>query len=303
METKRVMKKSIRNILIISIISLILIIAGIIMIIYYTSSSYKLTKLGYSKDQAKEIINLNKQDTVLKLNYVDKIVDILKDKYYMDKNLDNYISFYTLHTEKSISDIVAMVNVHADNEFYSTTFDADLSKGNSLLVNKFYKVNNDFVPETLVDVSNWYSYAGNKITEETYNQYKLMFNAAKKENLTIIINDSYRTFENQKESWDKFGDDYAARAGHSEHHTGLAVDVVSPSSNGDTFEQTKEYAWLQEHAHEYGFILRYPKDKEYITGYAYESWHYRYLGVDLATKVYNSGLTYDEYYAYYLEGK
>ena len=69
----------------------------------------------------------------------------------------------------------------------------------------------------------------------------------------------------------------------------------------DNFEQTEEFNWLQEHAHEYGFILRYPKDKEHITGYKYESWHYRYVGIETATKIHELGITFDEYYAYFLE--
>ena len=68
-----------------------------------------------------------------------------------------------------------------------------------------------------------------------------------------------------------------------------------------TFDNTSERVWLRENAYKYGFILRYPKDKKNITGYNYESWHYRYLGKELAEKVHESNLTYDEYYAYYME--
>ena len=67
------------------------------------------------------------------------------------------------------------------------------------------------------------------------------------------------------------------------------------------FDKTNEFAWLNKNAYKYGFILRYPKDKENITGYIYEPWHYRYLGITLAKKVYESGLTYDEYYLKYIK--
>ena len=102
---------------------------------------------------------------------------------------------------------------------------------------------------------------------------------------------------------DMSNDDYASRPGFSEHQTGLALDIVTDNIIGNEFENTDEFKWLQENAHLYGFILRYPKDKEYITGYNYESWHYRYVGKELATKIKESGLTYDEYYAYYCEYK
>ena len=91
-------------------------------------------------------------------------------------------------------------------------------------------------------------------------------------------------------------DTYSARAGYSEHQLGLAVDIV----NGKweyLSEKDKEYNWLINNSYKYGYILRYPRGSEYITGYVFEDWHFRYLGTDLATKVYNSNLTYDEYIA------
>ena len=69
----------------------------------------------------------------------------------------------------------------------------------------------------------------------------------------------------------------------------------------DDFEETKEYKWLIKNAYKYGFILRYPKDKEDITGYNYESWHYRYVGVEAAKIIHEENITFDEYYAYYVE--
>ena len=87
-------------------------------------------------------------------------------------------------------------------------------------------------------------------------------------------------------------DTYSARAGHSEHQTGLAFDV---GKIDDNYGNTKEGVWLKNNAHIYGFIIRYPKGKEHITGYKYEPWHIRYLGVDIATKVYNKGVTLEEY--------
>lgn len=299
---KRVLKQSVKKRLWISSIIVVVLIIVAVLIKYFTGNMYKLTKLGYDKATAKEIISLNKSNRVLKLEYNEAMLDILKGTYYIDDNLEDYLTYYNENKNKNkdINDIIAIVNVHANNKFYDVTYETDTSKGYSMLVNKFYMLNNEYNPE-LVSVSNWYCYGTQKLEKETYDQFVKMFNAAKKEELTLIINDSYRTYEEQEKSHKRYGDDYAARAGSSEHQTGMALDIVSPSSNGETFENTAEYEWLQKHAHEYGFILRYPKNKDYITGYAYESWHYRYLGVDLATKVYNSGLTYDEYYAYYLD--
>ncbi len=115
----------------------------------------------------------------------------------------------------------------------------------------------------------------------------------------------YRTYEyqyslywrhykegNSKEAYMKSRDKDTARAGHSEHSLGLAVDVISLNNN---LQDTPVYKWYSQNAHKYGFIVRYPKGSEPITGYIYEPWHLRYLGVDLATKVFESGLAYDEY--------
>ena len=89
---------------------------------------------------------------------------------------------------------------------------------------------------------------------------------------------------------------YSARAGYSEHQLGLAVDILNGRWSYLS-ETDKEYEWLINNSYKYGYILRYPRDKEYVTGYVFEDWHFRYLGVELATKVYESNLTYDEYVA------
>ena len=135
-----------------------------------------------------------------------------------------------------------------------------------------------------------------------------MFNAAKESNLKIVISSGYRSYNEQKETYDSYVERYgakkadtlAARPGYSEHETGLALDITTGGATKDTFDTTDEFKWLQENSYKFGFILRYPKGKEKITGFDYEPWHYRYVGLDLAEKIYKEGITFDEYYAYYL---
>lgn len=124
--------------------------------------------------------------------------------------------------------------------------------------------------------------------------------AAASEGLNLYIASGYRSYDYQAGLYQRYvnrdgqaaADTYSARPGHSEHQTGLALDLNSIS---DSFANTSEGQWVAAHCQEYGFILRYPADKEEITGYKYEPWHLRYLGVEQATAVAESGLCLEEY--------
>ncbi len=125
--------------------------------------------------------------------------------------------------------------------------------------------------------------------------------AASRDGRSIAIVSGFRSYDYQDGLYKRYcngygkaeADRFSARAGHSEHQTGLAADINNAS---DAFTNTPEAKWLAENCWKYGFILRYPKGKESVTGYMYESWHVRYLGKDLAKKVYDSGLTLEEYF-------
>ncbi len=127
-----------------------------------------------------------------------------------------------------------------------------------------------------------------------------MFDAAKKDGLKLFVKSGFRSYETQKRIYNNYvsrdgvaeADRYSARPGHSEHQTGLGFDINKIDSS---FEGTPEAIWLAANCHKYGFIIRYPAGKESITGYMYEPWHIRYLGVEIATNVYNSGLCLEEY--------
>lgn len=116
--------------------------------------------------------------------------------------------------------------------------------------------------------------------------------------LTIIS--SFRSFSYQQKLFNDYANlhgiteanRFSAKAGESEHQTGLAFDITSLNQN---YANTLEGIWLKNNCHKYGFIIRYPENKEAITGYMYEPWHIRYVGIDLATKIYNSGKTLEEY--------
>jgi len=144
------------------------------------------------------------------------------------------------------------------------------------------------------------SYAPGGLTDECYSAFQRMKSAAAEDGISLRIVSGYRSYSTQYAIyWRYVGNDgmeeadtYSARPGHSEHQSGLAMDLNSLSGR---FADTAEGKWLAAHCHEYGFIIRYPRGKQEITGYIYEPWHVRYLGVDVATSVYESGLCLEEY--------
>ena len=179
----------------------------------------------------------------------------------------------------------------------------------NVLVNKYRKLPDTYAPE-LVELPKELCVPGTAkqyMRKEAKEAFERMHYDAKKLGLNITAYGTYRSIKTQHDIWNRKVnsgrsiedvDRLNARGGHSEHNTGLAVDVII---NDYEVEKTKEFEWYKDHAHEYGFIIRYPKGQEGITGYLYEPWHLRYLGVDLATKVYNSGLTYEAYYVMEIE--
>ena len=146
-----------------------------------------------------------------------------------------------------------------------------------------------------------------KLREEAASAFKKLTEAGIKDNVIFYPFSAYRSYNTQNGLYtnyknrdgEKEADTYSARPGFSEHQLGLAVDVRS--SNLTSNLTTEDYKWMLDNSYKYGFIIRYPKGKQHITQFIEEPWHIRYLGVELATKVHDSGLTYDEYYDLYIE--
>lgn len=282
---------------------------------YRNNNEFKLKQIGYNETEIKDITKLKDDQikAILKKKYNRLNIKFIRQKYFITNNLDRYIKYYNNHKDDKISHIVSIVNVCADEDYYDkdTVKKTDISKKELMLVNKFNYLDENYAPDDIVKVSMQFAYGDNEIKKEVYEKFRSMYNDAKKEGLYLIITSSYRDYNFQKELWDSYanqkGDEWAdsvsARAGYSEHQTGYTLDIVTYKANMSSFEKTDEFKWLQDNAYKYGFILRYPKDKEDITGYSYESWHYRYVGKDVATKIKKLGITFDEYYAYFIEGK
>lgn len=253
----------------------------------------------------KETIYLVNHEFDDQIAYDETTISLMHEPYYIHEYLNRYQSYMSKNQE--ISQVIANVNANLDYEFYTQDNEVDLSKNYLILVNKYYRLNENYAPDNLVTIESKYGISA-KLEATVYQQYVKMWQDASKEGLYLYINSPYRSYATQKSLYNNYvsrdgkkaADTYSARPGYSEHQTGLAFDVTSKTTNFDTFEQSKEFKWMQENAYKYGFILRYPKGKEYMTGYIYEPWHYRYVGEEVASKIKETGLTFEEYYAYYV---
>lgn len=279
----------------------------------------KLLDLGYkNKDINTFYEKVPKSIDVITSNKYDKnIINYISLNYFKEENLDRYIKYDFIDTNSvydttilkekyNYEDTVTFVNAYLDKDYYSN--DIPLSKDEAskldVIVNKYYKLDKDYEPEDLTVINSKFASGTQKLRKEAAGKFEEMASDMLKENLKIYAGSTYRSYSYQEGLYNRYvkkdgfkeAETYSARAGYSEHQLGLAVDIVNGKWNYLS-EGDKEYTWLINNSYKYGFILRYPHESEYITGYVFEDWHFRYLGIDLATKVHESKLTYDEYIA------
>lgn len=279
----------------------------------------KLLDLGYkNKDINTFYEKVPKSIDVITSNKYDKnIINYISLDYFKEENLDRYIKYDFIDTKSvydttilkekyNYEDTVTFVNAYLDKDYY--TNDIPLSKEEAskldVIVNKYYKLDKDYEPEDLTIINSKFASGTQKLRKEAADKFEKMASDMLKENLKIYAGSTYRSYSYQEGLYNRYvkkdgfkeAETYSARAGYSEHQLGLAVDIVNGKWNYLS-EGDKEYTWLINNSYKYGFILRYPHESEYITGYVFEDWHFRYLGIDLATKVHESKLTYDEYIA------
>lgn len=276
---------------------------------------------GFKEDKAKDyfelLVKYDSIDGIIKYvnTYSNKFkinetsLNFINEKYFIEDYMERYLEYYKNNSNLSYSEIVTRINSNLDYTFYEDSKEADLSKGMYTLVNKYYYLDQSYQGEDIVSATAEYTAGNGKLNRLAYENFVKMADAAREEGLTIKITTGYRDYYFQRTLYNNYvrqdgvslADTYSARPGYSEHQLGYSADLT----NGDNvefgeFQYTKEYEWLQNNAYKYGFIMRYPEDKEYITGYMYESWHYRYVGLDIAKYIYESNITYEEYYAYFL---
>lgn len=283
---------------------------------YKQTNEYKLLEKGYSLEDTKTIfakLSETEQQKLINNDKDDKIINLLEQKYFLEKNLEDYQEYIRKNNEDDYAKVISIVNVHANHKWYQLDLNTQEDLGMLMNVNKFYTLSETYVPENLRNIELSYAYGEegeNKLIDYAYDKFLELWQAANEQGFYLMVTSSYRDYKSQKEIYDyrvstqgeRKADETAARPGHSEHQTGLVIDMTSKTEPlADSFSNSEAYKWLKENAYKYGFIERYPEGKTYLTGYNPESWHWRYVGEEAAKLIHDEDITFDEYYAFYIE--
>lgn len=235
---------------------------------------------GYSEEEMIKIY--------ANVNYYDMVALCVFDKL---TNLDEFISDAKAHP--ATKEGYSYKNNYLD---YQENAIAD-TVSIEVLVNKQFTIG-EYVPEKLAMINSMYAVPNVYLESRALQAYGELCAAASQNGTAFYAVKGYRSYEDQKDVY--IGDNRAAKAGHYDAQTGLGVNVVaSENESAALFAETGAYSYLCEHAHEYGFIFRFPQEKEAVTGFAAQTNYLRYVGKDLAKAIYESGLSFDEYYWLY----
>ncbi|MCL2278839.1 MAG: M15 family metallopeptidase [Oscillospiraceae bacterium] len=228
--------------------------------------------------------------------------------HYLPENTARYEKFSELHPEIYIGAIIAYVNADMDKEAYYEINPVPDPYFIGALANSNFKLPARWVPSDLANVGH-----GHMLREEAAEYFRAMRDAITEDGLRLQIISTFRSYETQRgthrRAVQRFGlesaDRQIARPGHSEHQMGLAADILHRGGYSlltqAMFETTPQFEWLQENAHNFGYILRFPYEYTHIHRVIFEPWHWRFVGVDIATVMHEQGiLVYEEFYGRYL---
>ncbi len=264
---------------------------------------------GYKGKEINYIMNLSNKniDKLKNVDYID-----IKD-YYSFKNFDvNNVNRYNLYREKhskyELKDIVTYVNIKLDLPVYTDTLEAVDPSDLLVLVNKYNSLPKNYKPSGMEQAAGHY---GNNVPmrKEAKEALEKLQESVKKEiGITLLPTTAYRDYNFQNTLYTGYvskhgkekADTYSARPGYSDHQTGLAIDLKNPAIKTNVRLNDSDYEWLHNNAYRFGFIIRFPKGKEFITGYQFENWHIRYVGLDVAKIIYENDLTLEEYIDLYV---
>lgn len=241
-----------------------------------------------NKENNKEDINV---ETNININDQEENEVLLSSLDRDDENSTNIEANKQNNNEEEIKRLEEILN----NPFF-------------ILINKENGLSEDYVPDNLkqCEVNFLKGAPDNLLNADVEDALKEMFNDALEDGISLIGISGYRSYEVQETLYvsrvrargKQSASKYTAEPGFSEHQSGLAIDILSDEYKtlDEGFENTEAFEWLKENCHKYGFILRYLKGREDITGYNYEPWHFRYIGnVEVATEIMTRDITFEEY--------
>lgn len=274
----------------------------------------KLDSKGYKKSTIDYLIrNINKTQMTefLAKKYNKDYEKYIENKLFDYSKFERYLAYQKKHNKLSVDEVIFRIELNLDKTYYE---DATIVKDPddiTVLTNKYLEIPEDYEPKDLVDMDNKYAnntYGQKKLRKEAYEEFVKMVDAANADGVKFYAESAYRSFDYQDKIYKNYvysngtqkAEKYAARAGFSEHELGLAIDLANIWT---ITTKGEEYKWLTKNAHKYGYIFRYKKEWEDITGYSAESWHIRYVGKKIATDVVNKNMSYEEYYIKYIANK
>lgn len=276
-------------------------------LVYYHSNEGKIYRLGYPIEQARILaatLSDVQTDSLIARGEHDTIaVPIINQRYFIARNFDRYLAFHKVATPgTTLKDIVTLVNVDADRDRETSATPCDTSKGILMLVNGRHYLDEHYKPADLETFTKDYCYENQKANKAAVKAFVAMQQECKKQTKAhLMVNSAYRSYDDQKGTYKRNDKRYVAHPGYSEHQTGLAIDATSLQHPEKwSFGKSIEGVWMRENCHKYGFILRYPEKQSHIMGYSYEPWHLRYVGTDVAQRIHDEDITFDEYYAFYI---
>ncbi|RGG28351.1 D-alanyl-D-alanine carboxypeptidase family protein [Coprobacillus sp. AF24-1LB] len=230
--------------------------------------------------------------------------------YEHSENKERYQTYQKEHPNLSKKEVITLVNMNRDFDFYGKIIKQEHPNDLNTIVNKYYQLDENYEPNDLVDINTNAGTYGKPYSKHTarkvvYDDFQALKQACLNKGFELYVSSGYRSTTWQKEIYNHMVETYSveradetcSRPGHSEHTTGLGLDIALDQYKYEEVENHPQYQWFLSQLSNYGFILRYPKEKENLTGYSYEAWHIRYVGKELAQKIEKSGLTFDEYYA------
>lgn len=274
-------------------------------------SAYDDFNVDNLKAYLERLIVIDDEQTAIKVVNEDikanvyLIKRLSSDPYYILDNLNEYIKYYS--KDKTTRENVEYVNTLSYLTYFEDNFYSEPEKYGVLVnVNKFYYLGETYNPDDLVELGD---YGYGSLRKVAYDAFVKMSDDAKKEGVIFYATSSYRSYETQVKVYNRYlaideqsvVDTYSARPGFSDHQSGYTVDILKKGYDFDTFYQTDASQWLANNAYKYGFICRYPEGKDAVTGYKYEPWHYRYVGVEAASFIQETKITYDEYFAKFVK--